>query len=104
MFWVVKEQRELARWDGMDVVWENIRRGGGGGGGEGSGRAAGAYMDEEDGLLRGAGVYRDEPEDGDVEGESGFLARYTDEVRMDKPLPSKPLPEKPLPAVPLIDA
>jgi hypothetical protein len=83
LFWLVKEQRELARWDGMDTVWENIRRDG----------DAGV---EEDGLLEGA--YRDEPDDEDSP------PRYTDEVQTNKPLPSKPLPEKPLPAVPLIDA
>ena len=83
LFWVVKEQRELARWDGMDTVWENIRR-------DGDGR-----LDEEDGLLEGG--YRDEPDEDNP-------PRYTDEVQTNKPLPSKPLPEKPLPAVPLIDA
>ncbi|KAF2690637.1 hypothetical protein K458DRAFT_382200 [Lentithecium fluviatile CBS 122367] len=82
LFWVVKEQRELARWDGMDTVWEHIRRDGG---------------DEEQAQLLD-GVYRDEPD------EDSPPPRYTDEVQTNKPLPSKPLPEKPLPAVPLIDA
>jgi hypothetical protein len=93
LFWWVKEQRELARWDGMDTVWANLRRDGDAGGGE------------EDGLLveGGSGArYRDEPEDGDEAGDSP--PRYTDEVQTNKPLPNKPLPEKPLPAVPLIDA
>jgi hypothetical protein len=81
LFWVVKEQRELARWDGMDSVWEQMRRGRGG--------------EEQDQLLDGG--YRDEPDEDSP-------PRYTDEVQTNKPLPSKPLPEKPLPAVPLIDA
>lgn len=85
LFWVVKEQRELARWDGMDTVWENIRRDG----------DAGVAGEEEDALLEGG--YRDEPDEDDP-------PRYTDEVQTNKPLPSKPLPEKPLPAVPLIEA
>ncbi|KAF2642290.1 hypothetical protein P280DRAFT_396528 [Massarina eburnea CBS 473.64] len=85
LFFVVKEQHELARWDGIDTVWANLRR-------------ASESRDEEDVRLLsreeryrdsvGEGSYRDEPDD----------------VQTNKPLPGKPLPEKPLPAVPLIDA
>lgn len=81
LFLLVKRQRELARWDGIDAVWENMRRG--------------TPDEEEDRLLNGS--YRDEPDE-------GSMALYTDDVDTNKPLPSKPLPEKPLPAVPLIDA
>lgn len=81
LFFLVKQQRELARWDGMDDVWERLRRD--------------TVDEEEDRLLDGG--YRDEPDEGSP-------PAYTDEVQTNKPLPSKPLPEKPLPAVPLIDA
>ncbi|KAF2018036.1 hypothetical protein BU24DRAFT_491085 [Aaosphaeria arxii CBS 175.79] len=73
---VAIEQRRLAQWGGMDEVWQRMRDVG----------------NEEDGLLEDA--YQDDPDD---------PPRYTDEVQVNKPLPSKPLPEKPLPAVPLID-
>jgi hypothetical protein len=78
------EQRRLAKWSGMDEVWRQIEDEG----------------DEGDGLLdRG---YRDYPDD------TSPPPRYTDEVHINKPLPSKPLPavpslDKPLPTVPLID-
>lgn len=81
--WLV-QQRELAKWDGMDDVWDRLRRE--------------PIAEEEDALLDGA--YRDEPD----QGSSSRPSRYTDEPRTMKPLPSKPLPEKPLPEVPLIDA
>ncbi|KAF2256514.1 hypothetical protein BU26DRAFT_499168 [Trematosphaeria pertusa] len=80
LFFLVKRQRELARWDGMDVVWERMRRQ--------------PSDEEEEGLLRAG--YRDEPDE-------TRPPPYTDEVDTNKPLPSKPLPEKPLPAPPLID-
>lgn len=82
-FWIL-QQRELAKWDGMDDVWDRLRRE--------------SIAEEEDALLDGA--YRDEPD----EGSSSRPPRYTDDPRTMKPLPSKPLPEKPLPEVPLIDA
>lgn len=82
-FWLV-QQRELAKWDGMDDVWDNLRRE--------------PPTEEEDALLDGG--YRDDPD----EGGSSRPPRYTDEPSTMKPLPSKPLPEKPLPEVPLIDA
>ncbi len=80
------QQRELANWNGMDAVWDRIRR-----------EPAFDDGDEEDVLLDEG--YRDDPD----EGESSRSPRYTDEPQTMKPLPSKPLPEKPLPAVPLID-
>ena len=80
--WIM-QQRGLANWDGMDDVWDRLRR-------------EPAY-EEEDALLDGG--YRDDPAEG-----SSSMPRYTDEPQGTKPLPSKPLPEKPLPAVPLIDA
>ncbi|KAF1940974.1 hypothetical protein EJ02DRAFT_455632 [Clathrospora elynae] len=85
-FWIV-QQRELMKWDGMDGVWENMRR---------------ERVAEEEGALLdgGGGRYRDDPGEG---GSSG-PPPYTDEPLTMKPLPSKPLPEKPLPVVPLIDA
>lgn len=100
LFMIVKQQHELARWDGIDTVWENLRR------------DSHNRDEEEDGLLHG-GVYRDVGySDGDGEGTSRYRDEpdedgsilYTDEVLANKPLPTKPLPEKPLPAVPLIDA
>ncbi|KAH8730310.1 hypothetical protein GQ44DRAFT_768697 [Phaeosphaeriaceae sp. PMI808] len=81
-FWV-QEQRVLMSWDGMDDVWDKLRR----------------EREEEDSALLG-GDYRDDPEDGG----SSRPARYTDDLDIMKPLPIKPLPEKPLPDVPLIDA
>lgn len=83
-FWLV-QQRELAHWDGIDNVWDNMRR-------------QGTLEEEEDALLDSG--YRDDPD----EGASSESPRYLDEPRTMKPLPSKPLPDKPLPAVPLIDA
>lgn len=74
---VILEQRRLAQWGGMDEVWRQIREG-----------------DDEEGLLDGG--YRDDPDDAQP-------SHYTDELPINKPLPSKPLPEKPLPDVPLID-
>ncbi|KAF2127387.1 hypothetical protein P153DRAFT_387930 [Dothidotthia symphoricarpi CBS 119687] len=81
---LVLQQRELARWDGMDAVWEQVRRE--------------RTDEEENALLHGA--YRDDP------GEEGSTHPpvYSDETHTMKPLPTKPLPEKPLPDVPLIDA
>ncbi|KAL1612327.1 hypothetical protein SLS60_000553 [Paraconiothyrium brasiliense] len=94
LFFAVKSQRELARWDGMDQVWARMRRDGG---------------DEEDAQLL-ADVYRDENAYSDRESREGYRDEpedsppsYSDEIQTNKPLPSKPLPEKPLPAVPLID-
>lgn len=94
LFFAVKRQRELARWDGMDQVWARMRREGGGE--EDAQLLTSAYHDEQayrDGS-RDEG-YRDEPMDSPPS--------YSDEIQTNKPLPSKPLPEKPLPAVPLID-
>jgi hypothetical protein len=82
-FWI-QEQRELMKWDGMDDVWDKLRR---------------EREEEEAALLDGG--YRDEP---GGEGSSPRPPRYTDELDRMKPLPTKPLPEKPLPEVPLIDA
>jgi hypothetical protein len=79
----IQQQRELMKWDGMDDVWDKLRR---------------EREEEENALLHGH--YRDEP---DEEG-SPRPPRYTDDLDTMKPLPKKPLPEKPLPAVPLIDA
>jgi hypothetical protein len=78
LFFLILEQRRLAQWGGMDEVWKQIRDG----------------DTEEERLLDGG--YRDDPDD-------PLPPRYTDELPVNKPLPSKPLPEKPLPAVPLID-
>jgi len=83
LFFWVQAQRELMKWDGMDDVWDKLRR---------------EREDEENALLNG--VYRDEPD----EGSSPRPPQYTDELDTMKPLPTKPLPEKPLPDVPLIDA
>ncbi|KAI4666129.1 uncharacterized protein J4E78_003596 [Alternaria triticimaculans] len=80
--WIVA-QRELMKWDGMEDVWENMRRD--------------RVAEEEGALLNAHGAYRDDPD----EGSSSRPPAYEDAL---KPLPSKPLPEKPLPAVPLIDA
>ncbi|KAF1967628.1 hypothetical protein BU23DRAFT_583790 [Bimuria novae-zelandiae CBS 107.79] len=94
LFFAVKRQRELARWDGMDQVWARMRRDGGAE--EDAQLLASGYSDEHafrDGS-RDEG-YRDEPEESPPS--------YSDEIQTNKPLPSKPLPEKPLPAVPLID-
>lgn len=94
LFFTIKRQRELARWDGMDQVWARMRRDGGEE--EGAQLLATEYRDEQayrDGS-RDEG-YRDEPEESPPS--------YSDEIQTNKPLPSKPLPEKPLPAVPLID-
>lgn len=82
-FWII-EQRQLSNWDGIDDVWDRLRRE--------------PTADEEDALLNGG--YRDEPD----EGGSPLPPAYTDEPQTNKPLPDKPLPDKPLPAVPLIDA
>ncbi|KAF2118001.1 hypothetical protein BDV96DRAFT_597854 [Lophiotrema nucula] len=73
------QQQSLARWQGMDDVWRQMRR---------------ERTDEdEEGLIDGdESRYRDEPS-----------PRLTSEYMSSKPLPSKPLPEKPLPDVPLID-
>jgi hypothetical protein len=81
-FWIL-QQRELIRWNGIDDVWDKLRR---------------EREEEENALLNGG--YRDEPE----EGGSPRSHLYTDERDTMKPLPSKPLPDKPLPDVPLIDA
>jgi hypothetical protein len=78
LFLLILEQRRLAQWGGMDEVWAQIRD----------------RDTEEQRLLDGG--YRDDPDD-------PLPPRYTDELPVNKPLPSKPLPEKPLPAVPLID-
>lgn len=83
-FWLV-QQRELAHWDGIDDMWDSMRR-------------QRTLEEEEDALLDSG--YRDDPD----EGRSSESPRYVDEPRTMKPLPSKPLPDKPLPAVPLIDA
>lgn len=95
LFFAVKRQRELARWDGMDQVWARMRRSGG---------------DEEDAQLLSAG-YRDEQAYRDASRDEGYRDEledsppsYSDEIQTNKPLPDKPLPDKPLPAVPLIDA
>lgn len=82
LFIWIREQRELMKWDGMDDVWDKLRR---------------EREEEENALLHG---YRDEP----GEGSSPKPPRYTDDLDIMKPLPKKPLPEKPLPDVPLIDA
>lgn len=82
LFYWVQAQRQLMKWNGMDDVWDNLRR---------------EREEEENRLL--AGNYRDDPE----EGGSG-PPPYTDDVDTMKPLPAKPLPDKPLPEVPLIDA
>ncbi|KAH7125662.1 hypothetical protein B0J11DRAFT_311572 [Dendryphion nanum] len=79
---VLIEQRRLAQWGGMDEVWRQMRAGGG---------------EEDDGLLFDE-RYRDYPD-----GSQSPPPSYTDEVQVNKPLPSKPLPDKPLPAVPLIE-
>ncbi|RMZ69405.1 hypothetical protein GMOD_00006206 [Pyrenophora seminiperda CCB06] len=81
--WILA-QRELMKWDGMEHVWENMRREG--------------IAEEEGVLLNGESAYRDDPDEG---GSSSQPPAYAEAM---KPLPSKPLPEKPLPAVPLIDA
>ncbi|EAT87279.1 hypothetical protein HBI56_170300 [Parastagonospora nodorum] len=83
LFFWVQAQRELMKWDGMDDVWDKLRR---------------EREEEENALLNG--VYRDEPD----EGSSPRPPQYTDDLDTMKPLPTKPLPEKPLPDVPLIDA
>ncbi|KAF2027818.1 hypothetical protein EK21DRAFT_22412, partial [Setomelanomma holmii] len=83
LFFWVKQQKELMGWNGMDDVWDKLRR---------------EREEEENALLDGR--YRDEPDDGG----SSRLPRYTDDLDVMKPLPSKPLPDKPLPEVPLIDA
>ncbi|EDU47125.1 hypothetical protein PtrSN002B_007075 [Pyrenophora tritici-repentis] len=81
--WILA-QRELMKWDGMENVWENMRR---------------ERIAEEEGvLLNGEWAYRDDPDEG---GSSSQPPAYAEAM---KPLPSKPLPEKPLPEVPLIDA
>lgn len=95
LFFAVKRQRELARWDGMDQVWARMRRDGG---------------DEEDAQLLSPG-YRDETayrdresgDEGSRDDQEDSPPSYSDEIQTNKPLPSKPLPEKPLPAVPLIE-
>jgi hypothetical protein len=95
LFWWIVSQRELMKWDGMEDVWENIRRE--------------RVAEEEGALLNGGacreGGYRDDPEDG---GEGSERPPAYMDTPMMKPLPSKPLPEtptmKPLPEVPLIDA
>jgi hypothetical protein len=83
LFVWVRQQRELMRWNGMDDVWDKLRR---------------EREEEENALLDGR--YRDEPDEGGSPG----LSRFVDDVDTMKPLPTKPLPEKPLPEVPLIDA
>jgi hypothetical protein len=83
LYLLAMQQRELARWDGMDTVWERLRR---------EDDARGALLEETEG-------YRDYDDEETLTGSS-----YRDEVVASKPLPPKPLPEKPLPAVPLIDA
>ncbi|KAL5120591.1 hypothetical protein ACEQ8H_001610 [Pleosporales sp. CAS-2024a] len=82
LFLWIQRQRELMKWDGMDDVWDKLRR---------------EREEEEDAFLTG---YRDEPD----EGSSSRPPQYTDDLDIMKPLPTKPLPEKPLPSVPLIDA
>lgn len=82
-FWIAL-QRELMSWNGMDDVWDKLRR---------------EREEEENTLLDGG--YRDDPEE---EGRCSRLPSYTDDIDTMKPLPVKPLPEKPLPEVPLIDA
>ena len=79
---VVIEQRRLAQWGGIDEVWRQMRAGG----------------SEEDFGLLDDDRYRDYPDDSQSPPPS-----YSDEVQVNKPLPSKPLPDKPLPAVPLIE-
>jgi hypothetical protein len=81
LFFWIQEQRELMKWDGMDDVWDKLRR---------------EREEEESALLNGQ--YRDDPDEG-----SSHLPQYTDGLATMKPLPTKPLPEKPLPDVPLID-
>ncbi|KAF2833807.1 hypothetical protein CC86DRAFT_15261 [Ophiobolus disseminans] len=82
LFYWAQAQRQLMKWNGMDGVWDNLRR---------------EREEEENRLLDGR--YRDEPEDS----EGSTPLRYTDDVDTMKPLPAKPLPDKPLPEVPLID-
>jgi hypothetical protein len=84
IIWIL-EQRELMKWDGMDDVWDKLKRE--------------REEEEQNALLQSR--YRDDPEEG---GSSPRPSRYTDDLDTMKPLPTKPLPEKPLPAVPLIDA
>ncbi|KAL5462312.1 hypothetical protein PMIN06_001678 [Paraphaeosphaeria minitans] len=95
LFFAVKRQRELARWDGMDQVWARMRQDGGDD--EDAQLLAAGHRDENAYRDRESGDegYRDEPEDSPPS--------YSDEIQTNKPLPSKPLPEKPLPAVPLIE-
>jgi hypothetical protein len=83
LFFWIKHQKELMGWNGMDDVWDKLRR----------------EREEEENMLLD-GRYRDEPE----EGGSSRPSRYTDDLDTMKPLPMKPLPDKPLPDVPLIDA
>jgi hypothetical protein len=81
-FWVL-QQRELMQWNGMDDIWDKLKR---------------EREEEESALLNGR--YTDDP---DGEG-SSRLPAYTDDADTMKPLPTKPLPDKPLPDLPLIDA
>jgi hypothetical protein len=92
LFNVVKQQRELARWDGIDTVWANLRREPEGG------------NEAEDRLLHEPERYRDSDGEGSYRDDFDEENDGGEEVQTNKPLPSKPLPEKPLPAVPLIDA
>jgi hypothetical protein len=83
LFYWIQAQRRLMKWNGMDDVWDNLRR---------------EREEEENRLLDGN--YRDEPD----EEASSRPSMYRDDVDTMKPLPAKPLPDKPLPEVPLIDA
>ncbi|EUC35805.1 hypothetical protein COCCADRAFT_24238 [Bipolaris zeicola 26-R-13] len=83
LFRWIRAQRELMKWDGMEDVWENMRRE--------------RIAEEEGALLHGEARYTDDPEEG---GGSSRPPAYEEAM---KPLPSKPLPEKPLPEVPLIE-
>ena len=83
LFRWIRAQRELMKWDGMEDVWENMRRE--------------RIAEEEGALLHGEARYTDDPEEG---GSSSRPPAYEEAM---KPLPSKPLPEKPLPEVPLIE-
>lgn len=92
LYFIIKRQTGLARWEGIDAVYTQLNQHRGGGSGSGDG-------DEEEGSLapEWRGDYRDSIDDGAGRASGGWTAE-----RM-KPLPVKPLPEKPLPTEPLID-
>lgn len=79
--WLVfKQQKGLARWEGIDAVYSQLNQD--------------RMPEDEEGLL-----YQDNYEEGGSRRSLG----WNDEGRSMKPLPTKPLPEKPLPQEPLID-